>query len=106
MKKPTAAAAAAILAFTGCSTLDQTAPPVSPAMSAHASRQGVPASSLEVGRRVLATRCANCHSLEPIGKFSAEEWGEIVEDMSDRAGLNEEQKRQVTAYLQAARSVL
>lgn len=95
-----------LVLMAGCATLQDTAPTVSPEMAAHASKLGVTADTLEVGRRLMAMRCTTCHSLEPIANYTASKWADIVDDMADRSGLDAEQAQQVTAYLQAARAML
>jgi cytochrome c2 len=71
-----------------------------------AKKQGVSMEQLAAGRNLLVTRCISCHSLIPVGKYSAQRWPELVESMSERAGLNETQRAQVTAYLVTARQNL
>ena len=93
-----------LIAATGCSTLQETAPPVSPQMAALGSASGISAESLEAGRRLMAMRCTSCHSLEPIVKYTAEEWLDIVDDMADRSGLDEIEEAQVANYLKTARA--
>ena len=90
----------------GCQSLTSTAPAVSPAMAESARDQGFSAAHLSAGRNVLLTRCISCHSLVPIGKYPAQRWPEIVASMSKRAGLDETQRAQITAYLVAARKSL
>jgi uncharacterized membrane protein len=90
----------------GCQSLLSTAPVVSPAMAESARRQGFSAEHLNAGRNLLLTRCISCHSLVPINKYPAERWPEIVASMSERSGLDETQRAQVTAYLVAARKNL
>ena len=89
--------AAALL--TGCA-MPNLAPPVSPAMSARAGR---PAGILEQGRRLYTGRCATCHAIDPVGKYSASRWGEIVAEMADEAKLTPAEKDAVLTYILAAR---
>ena len=89
--------ATALLA--GCA-MPNLAPPVSPAMTARAGR---PASTLEEGRRLYTGRCATCHSIDPVGKYSAPRWREIIADMADEAKLTPTERDAVLAYLLAAR---
>ncbi len=88
---------AAVLA--GCA-MPNLAPPVSPAMSA---RAGKPASTLEEGRRLYTGRCATCHTIDPVEKYSASRWREIIADMADEANLTPTEREAVLAYLLAAR---
>jgi hypothetical protein len=93
----------AVLVLGGCAALETTAPPVTSAMAGGA---GVSTSDLVAGRQLLATRCTSCHSLEPIAKYTPEEWRENVRSMADRSGLNAGEERAITAYLVAARKTL
>lgn len=88
------------LALSGCGTLETTAPPVTDALSRGA---GVSSAELKSGRQLLAVRCTSCHSLEPIAKYTPDEWRANVRDMAARAGLSADEERAVTAYLVAAR---
>lgn len=92
------------LALCGCGSIETTAPPVTDALSRGAG--GVPAEELKSGRKLLALRCTSCHSLEPIAKYTPDEWRENVRAMAARAGLSPAEERAVTAYLVAARKVL
>ena len=66
-------------------------------------RAGKPASTLEEGRRLYTGRCATCHSIDPVGKYSVPRWREIIADMADRAKLKPTERDAVLAYLIAAR---
>jgi hypothetical protein len=90
----------------GCQSLTSTAPAVSPAMVESAKDQGFSAEHLTAGRNLLLTRCISCHSLVPISKYPAQRWPELVASMSERSGLDQFQRAQITAYLVAARKSL
>lgn len=53
----------------------------------------------------MAMRCTSCHSLEPISEYTPEEWGDIVHDMADRSGLDEQEEKLVANYLKTARAM-
>ena len=76
------------------------APPVSPAMTA---RAGKPVGVLENGRRLYMGRCATCHTIDPVGKYSATRWREIIPEMADKAKLTPAERDALLAYLLAAR---
>ena len=103
---PLAALVLGVILNSGCQSLTLTAPPVSPAMVMSAKDQGFSAEQLASGRNLLLSRCISCHSLVPISKYPAQRWPELVASMSERAGLNEIQRAQITAYLVAARKSL
>jgi hypothetical protein len=71
-----------------------------------AKKQGVSMEQLTTGRKLLVTRCIACHSLIPVSKYSAQRWPELVTSMSERAGLDDIQRAEVSAYLVAARQSL
>lgn len=95
---------AAALLLGGCASLEQTAPAVSPQIL-KASRSA-DAGVLEHGRRILTTRCIKCHSLEPIGKYTPEEWVESLADMSKRSKLTPAEHQALERYVLAARAAL
>lgn len=95
-----AAAAMALMIIVGCDSLRSVAPPISSEMIAAV---GGNSEALTAGRRVLTVRCTACHSLEPIAKFSAKEWREIVDKMAERANLDAREREQVRSYLVTAR---
>ena len=96
----------AALLVVGCQALQSGAPPVTPAMVRIGAIGGMSAATLAAGRELLATRCTVCHSLEPVAKYSPAQWQTNVQRMSGRTKLNEEETRQITAYLVAARESL
>lgn len=53
------------------------------------------------GKTIYTTRCNRCHKAKPIEKFTQAEWENILKRMIPKARLNEEQAKQVTAYVMA-----
>jgi len=95
-----------VIGFAGCEALKSGAPSINPEMVRTAAVHGDSPETLAAGRRLLAMRCTSCHALAPIAKYSSEQWRAKVHRMAGRAGLNEEEARQVTSYLIAARESL
>ena len=95
-----------VIGLAGCEALKSGAPPINPEMTRAAAANGDSMETLSNGRRLLAQRCTNCHGLEPIVKYTPEEWRTNVHRMADRAGLSEGDVHQVTSYLVAARESL
>ena len=97
---------AAVFAFGallgGCVSIEQIAPPVSARMAAVG---GTSAAILETGRHIYTGRCAACHSIDPVGKYSPDRWRAIIDDMADEAELSPSEKSAVLAYVLAARTV-
>jgi mono/diheme cytochrome c family protein len=87
------------LAVVGCVAVEALAPPVTPTM---ASAARVPASDLEGGRQIYVRRCATCHAIDPVNKYSGARWREIIDDMATKSKLASEEKARVLAYVLAA----
>jgi len=61
--------------------------------------QGTP-SQLALGRKLYVTKCAACHSVEPVRNYSREKWEhEILPDMVEETNLSEAETAAVRAYL-------
>lgn len=87
----------AILACCGCVSLEQAAPPVAllPNSTSHQVQ-------LSQGRDIYVTRCAKCHSVEPVAKYSRAKWEvEILPEMVEKAKLTASETEVVKAYVLA-----
>lgn len=80
------------------------APPVGPQLLAVAESRGHDGATLERGRRIYVTKCAACHSIEPIGRYSAEQWRALLPDMVAQTKLDAKETADVEAYLLTARA--
>ena len=83
----------AVLVLAACVSLEQSAPPVA-LLSGGADR-----STLQAGRDIYITRCAKCHAVEPVSKYSLKEWGEILPEMAEKTHLSAADTQRVTAYV-------
>lgn len=92
--------------MSGCLTLEQMAPPVDHEFQAIALRRGVDSATLELGRRVYLSDCARCHGVEPVARYSVEQWGEILPRMAQESKLDAEHREALEAYVMAARMIL
>ena len=93
-----------VFEITSCETGNYI-PPVTPKMAAIShGKQRADVSTLERGRRLFAHRCIECHILQPMWKYSREDWPHIVDDMSHRASLTPNDRDAVIAYILAVRS--
>ncbi len=90
----------------GCASFREGAPEITPAMTRMGQASGDSFEKLVAGRRLLAMRCTTCHALEPVTKYTVQEWEGIVQDMADRSGLKNEEQQEIQAYLTAARKTL
>lgn len=87
----------AALSGGACITLEQAAPPVA-SLPPHL-RTGT-TSQLALGRDIYITKCANCHSVEPVKKYPLAQWEhEILPEMSEETKLTPEESAAVRAYV-------
>ena len=95
LKRLPAGLAAAALA--ACVSLEQAAPPVE-TLPARATSAG----QLRLGREIYVTRCATCHSVEPVRKYSRAHWErEILPEMAEETNLSASDAAAVRAYVLA-----
>ena len=78
---------------TGCVSLETAAPPVATLPS--------PSPELDQGRLLYISKCAHCHTVEPVTKYSLARWNEILPDMAERTKLDSAQSLAVRAYVLA-----
>ncbi len=96
----------AALLLASCMSLEEMAPPVGPVLTKMAAYRGAERSVLEKGRELYLTDCARCHSVEPIARYTLEEWRKILPRMADESNLDALQGRAVEAYVLGARAFL
>ncbi len=91
-----------LLALCSCQTTS--VPVVTPAMAAVGTGKVATVTSLQNGRSILTTRCIACHGVQPLGKYSNEQWKGYVDTMAPRAKLSESEKQDLLAYISAAKN--
>lgn len=80
-----------------CVSLEQAAPRAE-TLPAQA-RMGSPA-QLAQGREIYVTKCAKCHSVEPVRKYPAEKWQhQILPEMEEETKLSASEVAAVRAYV-------
>lgn len=89
----------AALSGAACVSLEEMAPPV-------ASLANVPTSAsktqLAYGRDIYITKCARCHSVEPVLKYPLSQWEhEILPEMNEETNLSPQEAAAVAAYVRA-----
>lgn len=90
-----------LAAMTGasCVSLEQAAPPVALLSPSVVNNNAVKVSQ---GRDIYVTRCAKCHSVEPVTKYSRARWeGDILPDMAEETKLTANEADAVKAYVLA-----
>ncbi len=92
--------------FSGCMTLEQMAPPVEGEFQMIAARHSVDTTTLEWGREIYLSDCVKCHSVEPIGRYSAKRWRKILSRMAEESKLDDQRLAAVAAYVTLARVLL
>ena len=53
------------------------------------------------GKTVYITRCNRCNALKKTGKFSQQQWNNILKSMIPKARLNDAEAKQLTGYVMA-----
>ncbi len=88
----------AALAGASCITLEEAAPPV--AMISSMVNKNT--AEISQGRDIYVTRCAKCHSVEPVTKYSREKWvQDILPEMAEETNLSVSEAEAVKAYVLA-----
>jgi mono/diheme cytochrome c family protein len=82
-----------------CVSLEVAAPPVEALpMTVSAGKQ----TQLAQGRLIYITKCAKCHSVEPVKKYPREAWEhEIIPEMAKETNLDAAETEAVRAYVLA-----
>lgn len=93
---------AAVAGLSSCLSLEKAAPPVEQLRG----KEGVAERfKLAQGREIYITRCAKCHSVEPVTKYSVQHWEEVLPEMAEKTHLTAVEAESVRAYvLQVLRS--
>jgi len=68
-------------------------PPPPPAAPVYAE------ADIEAGKPIFETKCTKCHGKKDTGAYTTTRWEGILRSMVVKAKLNEEETRQVTAYV-------
>ena len=92
--------------YSGCMTIEQMAPPVGAELQSVALRHSVDLATLELGRGIYLSNCVKCHSVEPIGRYSAEKWRSLLPEMAEKTLLNVDDARALEAYVTLAHVLL
>ena len=83
---------------TSCMSLEQAAPPV---MSVTGGDSPSRRTVLESGRAIYITKCAKCHAVEPVLKYSSQRWAELIPEMAEESKLDARETEAVRAYIYA-----
>lgn len=51
------------------------------------------------GQTIYTTRCGRCHGLKKTENYTAQQWDNILKSMIPKAKLNDDEAKQVTAYV-------
>ncbi len=86
-----------LLLLGGCVSIEQIAPPIGPALLSVSPVANT--TELELGRHLYLTKCAKCHTPEPIHDYTRSEWQEILIEMNEETNLNAEEARAVELYV-------
>jgi cytochrome c5 len=61
---------------------------------------------LTKGHSLLTTSCTRCHGLNPVTKYTTDEWQKIISAMAPKAKLDDTQKTLLTQYILSSREHL
>ncbi|MGI9087362.1 MAG: hypothetical protein ACR2HH_06425 [Chthoniobacterales bacterium] len=103
IKKRAALGALCGLFLSACRTAFQNTAPEVASLTTPGS-VGAPTAVLERGRKILTTRCTECHLQQPIQNYTVPQWHAIVRVMAPRAKLSEADRAALESYLVAARA--
>jgi mono/diheme cytochrome c family protein len=62
------------------------------------------ADDLAAGKKLYTAKCAKCHKLHSPAAYDEKTWEMWMTKMRDKAKLNNDQSRQLAAYLQTLRT--
>lgn len=65
---------------------------------ADAERSQVALAELQQGRKLMVTKCGNCHKPPMPSDQPPERWPAKLDDMSERAGLDRDQRHLIEQY--------
>lgn len=55
--------------------------------------------AISAGQTVYTNRCGRCHGLKKTENYTAQQWENILKSMIPKAKLNDNEAKQVTAYV-------
>ena len=87
-----------VVVIAGCVSLETLAPPV----DATWSTRSADVTTLQSGRLIYITKCAQCHTVQSVDDFALDEWNHILPDMAKESKLTADEKAQVQSYIAAA----
>lgn len=93
------APACLIMALAGCAglTLTEMAPPAEAIQAV----QPEELSALSHGRQIYLTRCARCHSAQPVRQYTPRQWNALLPGMIRQTKLDASQESDLRAYITA-----
>lgn len=91
-----------LLTISGCETVEKLAPTVdSLVLNSHEMTGSSSLQTLQRGRILYITKCANCHSPERVTRYSYDHWERIIPDMAERTKLNQQETNDLRSYINA-----
>jgi mono/diheme cytochrome c family protein len=95
-----------LLAMTaiGCMSLEEMAPSVDDRLISQGRQQNVDSQALTRGREIYLNRCISCHNIEPVGRYTREQWEIIIPDMAGESNLDDQQEHDLLSYIVTAKA--
>ena len=95
-----------VIIIAGCMSLERMAPPAEGEVVAAGQRFGFTQETLQRGRHIYLNQCIQCHTVEPIDRYSLAEWHDILPEMNAESKLNATQAAELKAYIRAAHEAM
>ncbi len=101
-----AAITGVMAAALGCLSIEQMAPLVEGHVAHFGIQNGAPHPQLLRGRELYVTQCIRCHTVEPVNRYSLEEWAEILPEMAKETKLTRADMQALRSYIHAAHAAM
>lgn len=88
----------------GCMSLEEMAPSVDDRLVRLGERQMLDTQTLIRGREIYLNRCISCHNIEPVGRYTREQWEFIIPDMARESNLDDQQEHDLLSYILIAKA--
>ncbi|MBI1338303.1 MAG: hypothetical protein GC164_15280 [Phycisphaera sp.] len=98
--------ASIVVTVAGCVSLETALPPPGRWVTQVLPEVDPDLPALERGRSLVIQHCGRCHAVEPIARYSLQQWRKIVPDMAAESYLNAAQTQEVLAYILTTRDAL
>ncbi len=100
-----AASFALATALGGCQTTQEMAPLAREQLDAQ-QYSAEQFNAFDAGRQIYLRQCSTCHAIEPIDRYSLDDWQRILPGMSRKSDLSSEESRKLADYILTIRQAM